>query len=111
VLRWFLSGDWRKGPPIVSLLLRAATVTGGRDLAASRAATDVLVAPRLDDVEIRDWKAYEPAKAAGREAMLAALAGLTTAITDLRRRPSLVELDQARVAELSRLAVSRDRSG
>jgi len=111
VWRWFLSGDWRKGPPIVSLLLRAATVTGGRDLAASRAATDVLVAPRLDDVEIRDWKAYEPAKTAGREAMLAALEGLDTAITDLRRRPSLVEQDRARVAELSRLAVSRDRSG
>ena len=86
-----MSGEWRKGPPIVSLLLRAATVTGGRDLAASRLATDVLVAPKVDNVEIRDWKAYEPAKLAGREAMTAALAGLAGPVTDLRRRPSLAE--------------------
>ncbi len=111
VWRWFLSGEWRKGPPIVSLLLRAATVTGGRDLAASRLATDVLVAPKVDSIEIRDWKAYDPAKLAGRQAMLAALAGLTRPITDLRRRPTLIEQDVARVAALSRLAASRDRSG
>ena len=29
VWRWLLSGDWRRGPPIVSLLIRAATVRGG----------------------------------------------------------------------------------
>jgi len=111
VWRWFLSGEWRKGPPIVSLLLRAATVTGGRDLAASRVATDVLVAPKVEAIEIRDWKAYDPAKQAGREAMLAALAGLTVPITDLRRRPSLIEQDRERVADLSRLEALRDRSG
>jgi NTE family protein len=110
VWRWFLSGDWRKGPPIVSLLLRAATVTGGRDLAASRLATDVLVAPKVEAIEIRDWRAYDPAKQAGREAMLTALAGLTRPITDLRRRPSLVEQDRARRADL-RLETLRDRSG
>jgi NTE family protein len=91
VWRWILSGDWRKGPPIVSLLLRAATVTGGRDLAASRLATDVLVAPKVDAIEIRDWKAYDPAKLAGHDAMTAALAGLSAPVTDLRRRASLAE--------------------
>jgi NTE family protein len=110
VLRWFLSGAWRQGPPIVSLLLRAATVTGGRDLAASRLATDVLVAPRVEAIEIRDWKAYDPAKLAGREAMQAALAGLSMPITDLRRRPSLIEQDRERVAELT-LEALRDKSG
>jgi NTE family protein len=110
VLRWFLSGAWRQGPPIVSLLLRAATVTGGRDLAASRLATDVLVAPRVEAIEIRDWKAYDPAKKAGHEAMEAALAGLSIPITDLRRRPSLVEQDRERVAELT-LEALRDKSG
>ena len=39
--RWIRSGEWRKGPPIVSLLMRAATVSTGRDLAAAREATDV----------------------------------------------------------------------
>jgi NTE family protein len=36
---WLWSGEWRSGPPIVALLMRAATVTVGRDLAASREAT------------------------------------------------------------------------
>ncbi len=91
VWRWILSGDWRKGPPIVSLLLRAATVTGGRDLAASRLATDVLVAPSVEAIEIRDWKAYEPAKLAGEQAMVTALQGLHRPLSELRRRSSLAE--------------------
>jgi NTE family protein len=111
VWRWFLSGEWRKGPPIVSLLLRAATVTGGRDLAASRLATDVLVAPRVENIEIRDWKAYEPAKLAGYRAMLAALAGLSKPITDLRRRPTLAEQEAEAVGAPTRLAASPGRSG
>lgn len=94
VLRWILSGEWRKGPPIVSLLLRAATVTSARDLAANRLATDLLVTPKVDNIEIRDWKAYEPAVAAGHEAMVHALRNLEGPITDLRRRPSLEELAQ-----------------
>ena len=66
VWRWLLSGAWRRGPPIVSLLMRAATVTPGRDVTAAREATDVLILPMVDDIEIRDWKAYEPAvEAAG----------------------------------------------
>jgi NTE family protein len=34
--RWFLSGSWRRGPPIVSILMRAATVGAGPELARSR---------------------------------------------------------------------------
>jgi NTE family protein len=63
--RWLWSGEWRKGPPIVALLMRAATVSTGRDLAASREATDVLITPKLNEIDIRDWKAFEPAVAAG----------------------------------------------
>jgi NTE family protein len=91
VWRWVLSGDWRKGPPIVSLLLRAATVTSGRDLLANREATDVLVLPEMEDVEIRDWKAFDVASAAGHKAMAAALAKLTHPVTALRRRASLLD--------------------
>ncbi len=89
--RWLLSGAWRRGPPIVSLLMRAATVTPGRALAAAREATDVLILPEVDDIEIRDWKAYEPAVAAGERAALAALDKLATPVTELRRRPAMGE--------------------
>jgi NTE family protein len=46
----------------------------GRDLAASREATDVLITPKLEGkIDIRDWKAFEPAVAAGRAAASQAL--------------------------------------
>ena len=86
--RWFLSGDWRKGPPIISLLIRSATVTAERDATAVHEATDVLVLPMVDNIEIRDWKAYEPAVAAGERATLEALDKLHGPVTELRRRTS-----------------------
>ena len=89
--RWLLSGQWRKGPPIVSLLMRAATVSTGRDLAAARAATDVLVLPKTGHIEIRDWSAYEPAVAAGYKATIEALDRLDRPVQSLRRRISLQE--------------------
>ncbi|HEX4180139.1 MAG TPA: patatin-like phospholipase family protein [Caulobacteraceae bacterium] len=89
VWRWIFSGEWRKGPPIVSLLMRAATVSTSGDWMANREASDILVAPRMDHIEIRNWKAYDPAVAAGRQATVEALAKLTKPVTELRRRPSL----------------------
>jgi NTE family protein len=91
VWRWLMSGQWRKGPPIVSLLMRAATVSSGRDLAAAREATDVLVTPEVTGVEIRDWSAFEPAVAAGYAAMSAALDKLDRPATELRRRQAMDE--------------------
>jgi NTE family protein len=93
---WLWSGEWRKGPPIVALLMRAATVSTGRDLTASREATDILITPRLDRIDIRDWKAFEPAVSAGKRAASTALDALDRPVTDLRRRPSLAE--RARIA-------------
>ena len=89
VWRWLWSGQWRKGPPIVSLLMRAATVSTGPDLAAARAATDVLVLPDVSRIEIRDWTAFEPAVAEGYRAMIEALDKLDRPVEDLRRRRSL----------------------
>ena len=86
MLRWILSGQWRKGPPIVSLLIRAATVSSGRDLASDREAADVLILPELAGVEIRDWSAYDPAVAAGHAAAIAAIDQLDRPLEDLRRR-------------------------
>jgi NTE family protein len=91
IWRWLLSGDWRRGPPIVSLLIRSATVRGGPELAQSHAATDVLVQPEVDDIEIRDWKAFDPGVAAGYAATIAALDELSRPVVDLRRRQSLDE--------------------
>jgi NTE family protein len=68
---WVTSGAWRRGPPIVSVLMRAATVATDAAMAETRQALDVTVSPVLDGVELRDWKAYEPAVAAGYSAALA----------------------------------------
>jgi NTE family protein len=95
---WFWSGEWRKGPPIVALLMRAATVSTGRDLAASREASDVLITPKLNEIDIRDWKAFAPAVAAGRTAAALALDSLGKPVTELRRRPSLADIAEAAVS-------------
>lgn len=91
VWRWIRSGQWRLGPPIVSLLMRAATVSTGRDLADAREATDVLIQPDVSGIEIRDWEAYDEAVKAGYRATVAALDRLSKPVTQLRRRPSLRE--------------------
>lgn len=84
--RWILSGDWLQGPPIVSILMRSATISTAAELAATRAATDVLILPRLDKVEIRNWKAFEPAVGAGYEAASEVIARLNGPITHIRVR-------------------------
>jgi NTE family protein len=91
VWRWIWSGEWKKGPPIVSLLMRAATVSTSRDLTAARDATDVLVMPDTSKVEIRDFSAYAPAVAEGYRATIEALDKLDRPVQALRRRLSLKE--------------------
>ncbi|MCF8503499.1 MAG: patatin-like phospholipase family protein [Caulobacter sp.] len=85
VWRWILSGDWRKGPPIMALLMRAATVSTGRDLVAAREATDLLIMPNTDGIDIRDWKAFEPGVDAGYRAAVAALDRLDRPVTEMRK--------------------------
>jgi NTE family protein len=97
VWRWFWSGQWRNGPPIVSLLMRAATVSTSRDLTAARDATDVLVMPEVSKVEIRDFTgAYVPAVAEGYRATIEALDKLDRPVQALRRRRSLEEQKAAK---------------
>ena len=93
--RWILSGDWRRGPPIVSVLMRSATITTAHEMTAAREHTDVLIIPDIGPVEIRDWKAYEPAVEAGYRAGVAALAALDRPLTELRRRPTRAERQAA----------------
>ena len=84
--RWLLSGKWKAGPPIVSILMRAATVTTDAELTGSRADTDLLILPKSGLADIRDWKVYEPVMAAGHEAATAALATLNGPVGRLRKR-------------------------
>jgi NTE family protein len=91
VWRWLWSGQWRRGPPIVSLLMRAATVSTSRDLTAAHDATDLLVQPDTSKIEIRDFGAYEPGVAEGYRAMIAALDKLDRPVQALRRRLTLEE--------------------
>jgi NTE family protein len=99
--RWFLSGEWRKGPPIVSLLMRAATVSTGRDLIAAREATDVLIMPEMAGVEIRDWTAYAPAVKEGYAAAIEALDKLDGPVQAIRRRLSIDEQKPVRMLAAS----------
>jgi NTE family protein len=70
-LRWLLSGAWRRGPPIVSVLIRSAIMPTARAMAATRDRADLLIEPDLDGIELRDWKAYDRAVAAGHRAAMA----------------------------------------
>ena len=83
--RWIASGAWKKGPPIVSILMRAATLTTEAELKQARADTDLLILPRPEGVDIRDWKAYDPAVASGYAAAQAALTTLTCPVEHLHR--------------------------
>jgi NTE family protein len=102
--RWIVSGAWKKGPPIVSILMRAATLTTDAEMEESRAETDFLILPMPEGSDIRDWKMYAPVVEAGRLATVEALDRLEVPITQLCRRrpdtamPPMDEADQAEVA-------------
>ena len=91
VWRWLLSGDWRKGPPIVSILMRSATLSTAHELASAQEYTDVLIQPDIGPVEIRDWKAYDPAVEGGYRVTADILAKLERPLAELRRRPTIAE--------------------
>jgi NTE family protein len=103
--RWILSGEWKKGPPVVSLLIRAATVSSARDQSATHEVCDLLVVPKIEGVELRDWKAFEPAVRSGHQAMCAALAELDGPVSLLCRHPADLD-DRNRHADVTALARS-----
>lgn len=87
--RMIATGAWRRGPPIVSIMMRSATLTSDAEIERSRGIVDILIQPTPDGVDIRDWKAYVPAVDAGYRAMQAELEMLDGPVTDLRRRRSV----------------------
>ncbi len=86
VWRFLATGAWRRGPPIVSILMRSATLTTDAEIEVSRAATDILVQPTPENTEIRDWKTYEPTVQIGYQATREALAKVEGPVTAMRRR-------------------------
>jgi NTE family protein len=113
------SGAWHRGPPIVSIMMRSATITHAGELAQGRAATDLLVIPQPHGVEIRDWQAYDLAVDAGYQAMTTALSHLDGPVTMLRRRqksyqpaePIITLDDELPETIAGRAAVSSRRNG
>jgi NTE family protein len=70
--QWVMKHGFKEPPPIVSLLIRTATI--GIDPTAHRKDADLIVTPELGNVELRDWHAYDQAVRAGYEGMVRALA-------------------------------------
>lgn len=70
-VRWLTSGAWRKGPPIVAVLIRAATMPS-RALRTAEPNDRVLeIVPDVGKVSLQDWKAYDEAVADGYAATMA----------------------------------------
>jgi NTE family protein len=70
---WTATHGFKNPPPIANLLMRAATVSINPN--AHRGLTDILIAPELKGIELRDWRDYEHAVEAGYDAMRQALSG------------------------------------
>ena len=70
-IQWIFENGFKSAPPIVSLLMRAATAREETALAAHPA--DIMIAPDVPGVELRDWKRYDIAVADGYEATVKAL--------------------------------------
>jgi NTE family protein len=56
---WIAAHGWQSAPPIASLLMRAATLTV--DPWEGRSGADVLIAPEMPDIDMRDWKRFDDA--------------------------------------------------
>lgn len=81
----FLKWIWRNGlstpPPIANVLMRSATLT--HNIHGDPAAADLVIAPEIQGVELRDWRLYDTAVEAGYEATKAALASAPKGLQDL----------------------------
>jgi NTE family protein len=68
---WVAAHGFQAAPPIASLLMRAATLA--IDPWEGRSGADLLIAPEMPDIDMRDWKRFDEAVTAGYEAAVAAL--------------------------------------
>ncbi len=56
-----------KNPPIIPILMRAGTVSSDVEIEKQARNADLLIAPHLGDIDIRDWSAFEKAVTIGYE--------------------------------------------
>lgn len=82
-LCWTLRHGFKSAPPIANLLMRAATIS--INPAQNRNITDILIVPEMKDIELRDWKEYEPAVEAGYNDMRKALADVKGPLAQIIR--------------------------
>ncbi len=61
LLRSLMNLRHGRAPGIVSLLMRAATVSSSAQTRVSRAHVDLLIEPPLDGIGIRDWRTFDEA--------------------------------------------------
>jgi len=71
-LRWLTSGAWRKGPPIVSVLISSATIPTVGRRAPDTDDSCIVLSPDLGMVGLQDWKAYDMAVEAGYRSVMEA---------------------------------------
>jgi NTE family protein len=71
---WTAAHGFKAPPPIANLLMRAATVSINPN--AHRGLTDILIAPELEGIELRDWRDYDRAVQTGYDETKRALSEL-----------------------------------
>jgi NTE family protein len=69
---WIRQHGLKTPPPIVALLMRAATAR--EDVSPKGRAVDILITPEVSGVQLRDWKKYDMAVADGYETARRAIA-------------------------------------
>ncbi len=69
--RWVLQHGFHRTPPIVSLLMRAATVK--LETFSKRELTHICITPNMDAIQLRDWDVYDEAVERGYEAAIRAI--------------------------------------
>lgn len=69
--KWVWEHGFKSAPPIVTLLMRAATAR--HDLRPKAGVADILITPDVSGVELRDWKEYDRAVIDGYASTLGAL--------------------------------------
>ena len=82
-LHWIWRNGFRAAPPIVTLLMRAATAR--IDPSPKGRAPDILITPEAPGVELRDWKKYDAAVEDGYRAAKRAIADHWTLLRPLAR--------------------------
>jgi NTE family protein len=68
---WVIANGLRSAPPIVTLLMRAATVR--QSVRPAGRPADILIEPKVVGVDLRDWRKYETAVADGYRETIVAL--------------------------------------